>query len=187
MLIDFLRTFAVFYIPIFFAFVFIFAMKGKGHNGTIGETILSVTAVIFIIIAVSLIVGMGVATLGASDEVLETNVVMNNDTLRAISSDSQLEGYMGGGLFIVSGYVDSQSVYKYYYLCDDGSYKQKSIPVDITNIVISDNTPAVIRYCDKVQTVYLGWIVDASGIRYENEHYTIVIPENGLSNEIYLE
>ena len=132
-------------------------------------------------------VGMGVATLGASDEVLETNVVMNNDTLRAISSDSQLEGYMRGGSFIVSGYVDSQSVYKYYYLCDDGSYKQKSIPVDITNIVISDNTPAVIHYGDKVQTVYLGWIADASGMRYENEHYTIVIPENGLSNEIYLE
>jgi len=132
------------------------------------------TKTLLVCLWIAIWVGMCVATLGASDEVLETNVVMNNDTLR-------------GGSFIVSGYVDSQSVYKYYYLCDDGSYKQKSIPVDITNIVISDNTPAVIHYGDKVQTVYLGWIVDASGMRYENEHYTIVIPENGLSNEIYLE
>jgi len=132
------------------------------------------TKTLLVCLWIAIWVGMCVATLGASDEVLETNVVMNNDTLR-------------GASFIVSGYVDSQSVYKYYYLCDDGSYKQKSIPVDITNIVISDNTPAVIHYGDKVQTVYLGWIVDASGMRYENEHYTIVIPENGLSNEIYLE
>jgi hypothetical protein len=132
------------------------------------------TKTLLVCLWIAIWVGMCVAALGASDEVLETNVVMNNDTLR-------------GGSFIVSGYVDSQSVYKYYYLCDDGSYKQKSIPVDITNIVISDNTPAVIHYGDKVQTVYLGWIVDASGMRYENEHYTIVIPENGLSNEIYLE
>ena len=132
------------------------------------------TKTLLVCLWIAIWVGMCVATLGASDEVLETNVVMNNDTLR-------------GGSFIVSGYVDSQSVYKYYYLCDDGSYKQKSIPVDITNIVISDNTPAVILYCDKVQTVYLGWIVDASSIHYENEHYIIVIPENGLSNEIYLE
>lgn len=125
----------------------------------------------------------------ASDETLESDLILSNDTLRAISSSNSATTYMNGGLFVINGYSEDKPVYKYYYLTENLSYKQASIPVEKTDIVIH-NSPVsyVIHYGDRVETIYFGGLLhDPEKIRYDNDHYTIYIPENGLSDEIYID
>lgn len=119
--------------------------------------------------------------------VIESDVVISNESLRAISSDTYVNGHISGGLFVTAGYVNSDAVYKYYYLTDSGRYAQKSIPASLTEIEISNSTPCVITYMDTLQYVFFGFMYDPTSIYQTNKHYVIVIPENGLSTEMYLE
>lgn len=121
-------------------------------------------------------------------EVLDSDVLISNDSLRAISSGLYVEDNMNGRLFVTSCYIERKPTYTYYCLMPDGTYQQKNIPADVTKIKIDDNTPpCVITYADNTERVYLGFIHDFDTIKYDNFHYLIIIPENGLSNEIYLE
>jgi len=106
--------------------------------------------------------------------------------LRAISSDVYSAGNVRGFIFITSGQINSVPVYTYYYLNENGNYVQKSIPVKSTEIKISESVaPCVIKYHDTVRGTLFGFI--DKGEWFTNERYVIIIPENGLSTEIYLE
>lgn len=154
---------------------------------SIGDVIL-----MLILLFIGSAVILGIVLCGAFfteyDETLEQNVIISNDTLRAISSSNSATSYMNGGLFVINGYSEDKPVYKYYYLTENLSYKQNSIPVEKTDIMIHNSSVSyVIHYGDRVETVYFGGLLhDPETIRYENEHYTIYIPENGLSDEIYI-
>ena len=161
--------------------LFGFVLGSYVSHGVFNSKSLNTVMVVLII----LVAGVGNVCIFSYDEVLVNDEIISNNSLRAISSDVYVEGCVGGGLFVTSGYINSKPVYSYYYLNSDGFYVQKSIPAESTLIKISNETPCVMHYGDRVRTVYAEFIYCDE--RYINEYYIIVIPENGLSTEIYLE
>ena len=150
------------------------------------QGLVSLVCLLFVVGLVASAVFTGVIIVASDKEVINPDEIVSNDLLRAISSDVYSAGNVRGFIFITSGQINSVPVYTYYYLNENGNYVQKSIPVKSTEIKISESVaPCVIKYHDTVRGTLFGFI--DKGEWFTNERYVIIIPENGLSTEIYLE
>ena len=110
------------------------------------------------------------------------SVVVDTYDIRAISSSNSLSGDMYGGIFVISGYINSDSVFKCYIKEDDQTYSLLTLPADKTKISITDDTPKVEILDVTTKCQWLIFEIYKPNVR----EYKIYIPENGLSTDIYL-
>lgn len=157
---------------IFFVAIIISALMEKELIAGIITSLLFIT-----LIGIMIICGI-TSCIPVSNE----SIITDSYDIRAISSSNSLSGDMSGGIFVISGYINSDSVFKCYIKEDDQTYSLLTLPADKTKIIITDDIPKVEILDITTKCQWLIFEIHKPSVR----EYKIYIPENDLSTDIYL-
>ena len=125
----------------------------------------------------------GIMWFGNLNTSAEPDIESTKTIIMCAKDNSNINGNMSGGIFYVSGSVEEDSVYRYYYKLEDGGMKQGQIPAKSTTIYyIEDNeTP----YLEEIITTEY-WIDESKNpperlFETSETTYELYVPEGSVT------
>lgn len=118
------------------------------------------------------------------EECENPDVSITSTSIICAKDNSSTSGKFSGGILYVQGSVSEESVYKYYYLLEDGGIKQGTIPADDTTIYFVESEEEA-HLETIVSTEY--WLNNNDNpptrcFESSEETYKLYVPEGSVTN-----
>jgi len=151
------------------------------------ETILFTFVVGMLILLVAVVIAFATMMIPigpiTTDDSLESTI-----ELIALNDKTLLEGAMYEGIFITSGYIDTLSIYAYYYKAENGSVKFGKILADSTSIYyIQDDSPPRIETYHLTESGCSLYSFPDEFKKTVKVYYKLYIPKDSISPDIRLD